>query len=48
MTRPADVTEEEVQEAMADSYVTLPIADLASLAAAVNKVLEHRFGLADD
>jgi hypothetical protein len=45
--RPTDVTEEEVESAMADSYVSLPITDYASLAAAVNKVLESRYGVED-
>jgi hypothetical protein len=44
MTRPADFSEEEIEAAMADSYVSLPIADYASLAAAVNKVIESRYG----
>jgi hypothetical protein len=44
MTRPHDFTEDEVEQAMADSYVSLPIADYASLAAAVNKALEQRYG----
>jgi CheY-like chemotaxis protein len=48
MTRPADFSEEEIEAAMADSYVSLPITDHASLAAAVNKALEHRYGVADD
>lgn len=48
MMRPEDVTEEEVEAAMADCYVCLPIVDNAALAAAVNKVLEHRFGPSDD
>lgn len=48
MTRPADFTEEEVEAAMQSAYVALPIVDMASLAAAVNKVIEYRFGPADD
>jgi hypothetical protein len=44
MTRPHDFTEDEVEQAMADSYASLPITDFASLAAAVNKALEHRYG----
>lgn len=46
--RPEDFTEEEVEAAMADCIVCLPIADNAALAAAVNKAIEHRFGPADD
>lgn len=48
MKRPDDFTEEEVQAAMADAYIALPIADYAALAAAANKALEHRYGPADD
>ena len=48
MNRPPDFSSEEVEAAMADSYVSLPITDMASLAAAVNKVIEHRYGTADD
>jgi len=48
MKRPDDFTEEEIEAAMVDSYVALPIADYAALAAAVNKVLEARYGPADD
>jgi hypothetical protein len=48
MKRPPDFSEEEIEAAMADSYVTLPIANNAALAAAVNKALEHRYGPADD
>lgn len=47
MKRPEEFSEEEVEEAMADSYVSLPITDNAALAAAVNKVLEHRYGPAE-
>lgn len=42
--RPPDFTEEEVAAAMADCYACLPIADTASLAEAVNKCLEARYG----
>lgn len=48
MKRPADFAEEEIEAAMADSYVSLPITDNASLAAAVNKCIEARYGPADD
>lgn len=46
-TRPDDFTEDEIEQAMADSYVSMPIADYASLAAAVNKALEQRYGPAE-
>lgn len=46
--RPEDFTEEEVEAALAGAYVSLPIADHAALAAAVNKCLEDRFGPAPD
>jgi hypothetical protein len=47
MKRPPDFTEEEIEEAMADCYVCLPITDNAALAAAVNKALESRYGPAE-
>lgn len=46
--RPEDFTEEEVEAAMTDAYVSLPITDFAALAAAVNKAMEARYGPADD
>jgi hypothetical protein len=47
MERPEDFTEEEIEAAMIDSVVCLPITDNAALAAAVNKVLESRYGTAE-
>lgn len=44
MKRPEEFTEEEVEAAMKDSYVVLPITSYACLAEAVNKVLEFRLG----
>lgn len=48
MKRPEDFTEEEIEAAMTDCIVCLPIADNAALAAAVNKALDHRYGPAND
>lgn len=48
MKRPPDFSEEEVEAAMVDSYVALPIKTHACLAEAVNKVIEARYGPADD
>lgn len=39
-----EFTEEEIEEAMKDAYVALPIQTYACLTEAVNKVLEHRLG----
>ena len=44
MPRPEEFTEEEVEKAMADSYVALPIKTYACLTEALNKCLEHRLG----
>ncbi len=44
VTRPDPFSEEEVAAAMADSYVSLPIGDMAALAEAVNKCLVARYG----